>query len=65
MAPVDGETSEGPGNGRAGCNIFLIGLLLLLIAVLGYWGYEASETGAPNPASTGVPPTAPPGAPAG
>jgi hypothetical protein len=62
VAAQDTDIAEPPQERRAGCNLFLIAILLLLIAALAYWGYEASESGAPNPASTGVPPTAPPGA---
>ena len=60
---LDKDLVEPPRGRRAGCNLFLIALMLLLIGILAYWGYEASETGVPNnPSSTGVPPTAPAGA---
>jgi hypothetical protein len=55
----DTDLVEPPRERRAGCNIFLIALLLVLIAALAYWGYEASESGAPNPTATALPPTPP------
>jgi hypothetical protein len=62
VAPSNPDLVEPNGPRRGGCNLFLIAVLLLLVAVLAYWGYEASETGAPTPAATGVPPTPPTGA---
>jgi hypothetical protein len=53
----DSDPADPQGEQRGGCNIFLIALLLLLVAGLAYWGYEAWESGAPNPTATALPPT--------
>jgi hypothetical protein len=50
---------ERPGGGAG---IVLILILALLAAGLAYWGWSAHKPGAPAPAATGVPPTAPSGA---
>ena len=40
MAEHDTDIAEAPRGRAAGCNIFMIALLLVLIAGLAYWGYD-------------------------
>ena len=51
--------SQLPPEGSGGRGMLMVVLLLLVVALLIGWAYLASPLGAPNPASTGTPATAP------
>jgi hypothetical protein len=61
-ADITTDIVEGPAHRRSGCSLLMVAVLLVLVAALALWGYKASESGAPNPTATAIPPTPPPGA---